>query len=93
MDFVNAYVDYIHTNLYYTVSRKEKRATFHDLRSYKPIKITNGLPGSIVDVQHNNTGKSNPSIDLVFITTEKEVQFIDIYQGFSPVGKFVSISS
>lgn len=59
MDFISAYVDYVHTNLYYTLSRKEKRITFHDLRTYRPVKITSNLPASIVDVQHNNTGKSN----------------------------------
>jgi len=58
VDFLSAYVDFVHTNLYYTLSVKEKRATFHDLRSYKPIKITSGLPGGIIDVQHSKTGKS-----------------------------------
>jgi hypothetical protein len=93
VDFTNAYVDYIHTNFYYTISKKERRASFHDLRTYKPIKITNDLPANIVDVQHSKTGKSKNHVYLVFITTEKDVQFIDVYQGFNPIGKFCAISS
>lgn len=62
IDFIGSYVDYIHTNLYYTLSKKERRATFHDLRIYKPLKITNNLPKDIIDMQHNPTGKSSPLI-------------------------------
>lgn len=61
VDFIGSYVDYIHTNFYYTLSKKEGRATFHDMRTYRPIKITNNLPKGIIDFKHNPTGKSNSS--------------------------------
>lgn len=55
-------MDFIHTNLYYTVSKKENKIAFHDLRTYKPIKITNDLPKGLLKVSHNQSGKSTLAI-------------------------------
>jgi hypothetical protein len=62
VEFINAFVDYIHTNIYYTFCRKERRMSFHDLRTHKPIKIISNLAHDIRDIKHNQTGKSSNNI-------------------------------
>ena len=56
VNIIGNYVDYTFTNLYYTVSKDEKRIVFSDLRTNKNIKIINGL-ASIKNVLANESGR------------------------------------
>lgn len=58
VDFIRAFVDYVHTNVYFSASIKERRAIFYDIRTSKAIKTVTGLPDGIIDIQNNEIGKS-----------------------------------
>lgn len=57
VDIIGNYVDYSMTNLYFTVSKDERRMVFSDLRTNRNVQIINGLPLHLKNTIANESGR------------------------------------
>ena len=65
--------------------------SFHDLRTYKPIKTNHHMPFELITSLCNQSGKSKYLFYLVFLMDTQTVQIIDVYRGFDILGKFTTL--
>lgn len=83
MNYIGHYVDFSENNLYFSVSKNEKRIVFSDLRTNKKVHITNGLPMGIRNAVANKSGK-------IFVNNKDSIYLVDICSNFDIVKVFKS---
>ena len=83
VNYIGHYVDFSENNLYFSVSKNEKRIVFSDLRTNKKVHITNGLPMGIRNAVANKSGK-------IFVNNKDSIYLVDICSNFDIVKVFKS---